>query len=98
MMYQNNKNEREPVSEFASSTYSSSTKKGNTTAKRLIVLLLLAMSLAFAGAQSGSTTNASTGCDLVCGEPYIGNDGQCYVDCCPADPKCMNPCEQRVCK
>ena len=97
MMYTNNKTEREPDSEFASSTSYSSTKTGNR-ARRLIVLVLLAMSLAFAGAQSASPTNASTGCELVCGEPYIGADGICYVDCCPTDPMCMNPCERQACK
>ena len=96
MRYVNNKNERESDSEFASGTYTS-TKTGDRL-RRLIVLLLLAMSVAFAGAQSVSTTNASTGCELVCGEPYIGADGVCYVDCCPTDPMCMNPCERRVCK
>ena len=76
---------------------SSSTKRGTMT-KRLLLLVLVTMSLVFAGTQSVPTTQASVGCELVCGAPYIGADGQCYVDCCPTDPTCMNACERLVCK
>lgn len=97
MKYMNTKDERESDSKFVSRTSYSSTRTGHVI-RRLLVLSLLAISLAFAGAQTGSTINASTGCELVCGDPYIGADGQCYVDCCPTDPICMNPCVRMVCK
>ena len=95
MKFTTKKDERESGGERCIT--SSSTKRGNMT-KRLLLLALVTMSVLFAGTQSVTTTQASVGCELVCGAPYIGADGQCYVDCCPTDPTCMNSCERRVCK
>lgn len=95
MKYTDKKDERESCGE--SCITSSSTKRGNMT-KRLLLLALVTMSVVFAGNQSVPTTQASVGCELVCSAPYTGADGLCYVDCCPTNPKCMNPCEKRLCK
>jgi hypothetical protein len=97
-MYTNKKNERETDTKgFSSSSYSS-TKQGSVM-KRLLMLLMIAICLTFAGTQAAPITQASDGCELVCGEPYIDpNDGQCYQVCCPTDPQCTNPCELRLCK
>lgn len=95
MKYAAKKDERELGGERCIT--SSSIKRGSMT-KRLLLLVLVTMSLVFAGTQSVPTTQASAQCELVCGEPYTGADGQCYVDCCPTSPKCMNACERRVCK
>lgn len=95
MKYTDKKDERESSGERCIT--SSSTKRGNMT-KRILLLALVTMSVLFAGNQSVPTTQASVGCELVCGAPYVGADGQCYVDCCPTDPICMNPCERRLCK
>ena len=96
MKYTDKKDERESSGERCIT--SSSTKRGNMT-KRLLLLALVTMSVVFAGNQSvPTTTQANVACELVCGAPYVGADGQCYVDCCPTDPQCMNPCERRLCK
>jgi hypothetical protein len=71
----------------------------STMMKRLLVLLMLTMSLVFAGGQSTLITQASAGCELVCGEPFIDpNTGQCAVMCCPADDMCKTACELRPCQ
>src|ERR1044071_7644359 len=67
--------------------------------KRLFVLMMMAMCLTFAGARSTPTAQASAPCDMVCGEPFIDpNDGQCYVECCPANDKCAQSCIVKPCK
>src|SRR6266498_4704871 len=84
-------NEREPDSRSFFGAYSS-TRKGNMM-KRVLILLVMTISLVFAGAQSTPTAKAGAGCELVCGEPYIDPvTGQCFQDCCPQDPACMRPC------
>ena len=94
-MYANKNNERESDSKSSFRTYS--TKQGNV-AKRLIVLLMMAICLVFAGASSAPIANAGGQCQLVCSEPYIDPaDGQCYVTCCPADDRVKCPCERRLC-
>jgi hypothetical protein len=94
-MYSNKKNERESNSKGFSS---SSTRQGNVM-KRLLVLLMITMSLAFAGTQSAPTTQAGVFCNFVCSEPFIDpNDGQCYQMCCPEDDQCGVRCELRPCK
>jgi hypothetical protein len=70
----------------------------STMVKRLLVLLMMTMSLVFAGASSTPTTKASAFCDLVCGLPFIDpSDGQCYRMCCPINEECNRPCEIRPC-
>ena len=97
MTHNDIKDDREADSKRSFSSYAS-TKQGNVM-KRFLVLLMMTICLVFAGAQSMSTTQASPGCDLVCGDPFIDpNDGQCYQECCPADEKCSNLCELRPCK
>lgn len=96
-MYNNKKNERESDSKSSFSPYSST--RGRNAIKRLLVLLMITICLTFAGAQSAPTINASDGCELVCGAPFIDpNSGQCVQMCCPEDPQCTNPCELRPCK
>lgn len=97
MRYTSIKDERESDTKGFSSSYSS-TKRGDVM-KRLLVLLIMTISLAFAGAQSTTTTKASAGCELVCGEPFTDpNDGQCYRMCCPVDKECTRPCETKPCQ
>ena len=92
-MYGKTKNERESNSK---SSYSS-TRQGNV--KRLLVLLMITISLMFAGAQSAPTTQANAFCELVCGEPFIDpNSGQCVQMCCPQEEECKSRCELRPCK
>ena len=92
------KYERESDSKNFFSSFYSSTKQGNAM-KRLLVLLLMTISLVFAGAQSAPTAEASRSCDLVCSDPYIDpSDGQCYIACCPADDMIKCPCERIPCK
>ena len=94
-MYTNTKNERESDTKRL---FSSSTKQGNVM-KRLLLLLLITMSLVFAGAQSTPTAQASRFCELVCGEPFIDpNDGQCKQMCCPQEEECKVRCELIPCK
>lgn len=89
MNYTSTKNEWEPDSKG-----SFSTKR-----KRLVALLILTISLLFAGANYTPTAAAGGQCPQVCGEPYIDPvDGQCYMDCCPADPKAKCACEKVPCK
>ncbi|HET8674637.1 MAG TPA: hypothetical protein VFO63_02525, partial [Blastocatellia bacterium] len=84
-MYNKTKNERESDSKSLSNPL---TRRSNVI-KRLLVLLMITMSLVFAGAQSTPNAQASRFCDLVCGEPFIDpNDGQCKQMCCPADESC----------
>ena len=94
-MYNKVKNERESDSK----RFSSSLTRQSNAMKRLLVLLLITMSLAFAGLQSTPTAQAGRFCNLVCGEPFIDpNDGQCYQLCCPEDDSCGVRCELRPCK
>jgi hypothetical protein len=96
-MYINKKNERESDSKSSFNTYSS-TRQGNMM-KRLLVLMMITMSLVFAGGQSTPTTHANAFCELVCGEPFIDpNDGQCKQMCCPQEEACKTRCELRPCK
>lgn len=75
-----------------------STRQGKVM-KRLLVLLMITMSLVFAGGQSTPTTKASAFCELVCNEPFIDpNDGQCKQLCCPQEEECKVRCELRPCK
>lgn len=97
MSYTNTNYERESDSKGFSNFYSS-TKRSNVM-KRLLVMLLLTISLVFAGAQSTPTAIAGAGCELVCGEPFIDpNTGQCSIMCCPADKECTRPCELKPCQ
>jgi hypothetical protein len=96
MRYTNTKVERESDSKGFSSSYSS-TRQGNVM-KRLLMLLMMAICLVFAGAQSTPTALAGGGCELVCGDTFIDpNDGQCYQMCCPEDKECARACELRPC-
>lgn len=89
--------ERESDSKSYFSSYSA-TRPGKAM-NRLLVLLMMTISLVFAGTQTTPTAQASFGCELVCGEPFIDpNDGQCYVMCCPEDDKCARRCELIPCK
>jgi hypothetical protein len=98
MKYASKNNERESDSTNVCHSPYSSTRQGNV-AKRLLVLLLMTISLVFAGAQSAPTTNASARCELICSDPYIDpSDGQCYIACCPPDDQIKCPCERRPCK
>jgi hypothetical protein len=93
MNYKNTKNERESDSKRSAGAYFS------TKQKRLVALLMLTLCLLFAGARSTPSAVASLQCPLVCSEPYTDPvDGQCYVDCCPADPKSKCACERFPCK
>jgi hypothetical protein len=71
----------------------------STKIKRSLVLLLMIISLVFAGAQSTLTAKAGAPCDMVC-EKYIDpTDGQCYTRCCPENEECkircvIMPCEK----
>jgi hypothetical protein len=76
--------------DFVNSSYSS-TKQGNVV-KRLLVLLVMTISLMFAGGQSTPTTQASVPCDMVCSDYIDPADGQCYTRCCPADELCKTRC------
>jgi hypothetical protein len=97
MKHINTKNERESDSKGSLSTYSSS-KQGKVM-KRLLVLMMITLYLAFAGAQSAPTTQASVGCNIVCGEPFIDpQDGRCYQMCCPENEECKMRCELRPCQ
>src|ERR1051325_10731399 len=97
MSYNRTKTERESNSRGLSESSYSSTKPSNVM-KRLLVLLIMTVSLVFAGAQSTPTTQASAGCELVCGEPFTDpNSGQCVRMCCPQDPECMRACELIPC-
>jgi hypothetical protein len=95
-MYTSKKYERESDSKDRS--FSKSSTKSVSVIKRLLVLMVMTFCLAAAGASSAPTTNASAGCELVCGEPFIGKDGQCYQQCCPQSKECMNRCEIQSCK
>lgn len=91
-------NGRESNSKESFNSSHSSTKPGSVM-KRLLVLLFMTVSLVFAGAQSVPTSKASTGCEMVCGEPYTDpNSGECVQMCCPEDPMCMRPCVIVPCK
>ena len=91
MRYANDKDERE--------SNSKGFFKQGSMIKRLIVMSVMAASLAFAGAQSMPAASVSSQCQMTCSEPYIDpSDGQCYIACCPADPKCTMPCERIPCK
>jgi len=91
------KDDREADSKRSFHCYSS-TRQGNVM-KRLLVVLMLTMCLGFAGAQYTPTTQASGGCDLVCGDPFIDpSDGQCYQVCCPQSEECKAPCQMLPCK
>jgi hypothetical protein len=96
MEYTGTKFERESDSKGSFSSYSS-TKQG-IIIKRLLLLLIISIFLVFVGAQSAPVTKASSSCELVCGEPFIGSDRQCYQICCPPDDMCKSPCELRPCK
>src|ERR1044072_7458022 len=97
MKYTSTNNERESDSKGFFSTYSS-TRQVNMM-KRLLVLLLMTISLVFAGAQSIPSAEAGRRCDLICSDPYIDpSDGQCYIACCPPDDQIKCPCERRPCK
>ena len=84
-MYTNTRDERK------------SDNKGNVI-KRLLVLMMITMSLMFAGAHSTPTVQAGAPCDMVCTEFIDPNDGQCYVRCCPADEACKVRCFVTPCK
>ena len=94
-MYNKTKNERESDSKSLSSPL---TRRSNVM-KRLLVLVMITMSLVFAGAQSTPDAHASRFCNLVCGEPFIDpNTGQCFQMCCPQEEECKVRCELRPCK
>lgn len=66
--------------------------------KRLLVLVMITMSLVFAGGSATPSTNAGVPCEMVCTEFVDPNDGQCYVRCCPADEACKVRCFITPCK
>jgi hypothetical protein len=64
----------------------------STMMKRLLVLVMMTMSLVFAGAQSMSSAKASAPCDMVCNDYIDPSNGQCYTRCCPENPECKIRC------
>jgi hypothetical protein len=95
-MYTNKNNERESDRKSHFSSYFS-TRQRNAM-KRLLVLLLMTISLAFAGARSTPIVKAGGGCEMVCTQYIDPSDGQCYIACCPADSDCKMPCERTSCQ
>jgi hypothetical protein len=96
MKYANTSTEQQLNSNNSINSYSS-TRKINVM-KRLLVLLVITLFMGIAGVQSTPVTKASSGCDFVCGDPFIDpNDGRCYQMCCPADEQCKMACELRPC-
>lgn len=97
MRYTNTNDERESYSKRSRNSFS--TGQGNA-AKRLFLLMIIMMCLAFAGAQSAPTVQASAAqCPLVCGPPEFDPiTGECFVTCCPPDPAAKCACERQVCK
>ena len=94
-MYNKTNNERESDSK----RFSSPLTRRTNVVKRLLVLLMITMSLVFAGAQSTPNAHAGRFCNFVCGDPFIDpNDGQCKQLCCPQEEECKAPCELRPCK
>lgn len=90
MKYIDTKNERKADSNESLSSHTG-TMHGNV--KRLLLLFLIAVCLAFTGSQSIQTIKASQGCELVCGKPFIDpSSGRCVRKCCPANDECMRPC------
>ena len=74
-----------------------SSKRGSAV-KRTLATLTLAIGLLFAGAQATpTTTRASAPCDMTCTQVTDPNTGQCYIQCCPTNPDCMQPCEMKPC-
>jgi hypothetical protein len=74
----------------------SSNRRG--VVKRLVASLILAGGLLFAGAQATPTsTQASAPCDMTCQQVTDPNTGQCYIQCCPTNPECKQPCEMKPC-
>jgi len=97
MRYTNTNDERESYSKRSRNPFSSNVQ-GNA-AKRLFLLLIIMMCLAFAGAQSTPTVQASAQCPLACGPPEFDPvTGQCFVTCCPPDPAAKCACERQLCK
>lgn len=93
----NTKYERGSDSKCSPNSYTSTRQV--KVMKRLLMLLMITICLVFGGAQSMPSTQAQSGCELVCGNPFIDpNDGQCYVMCCPASEKCKRMCELRPVK
>lgn len=93
MNYTSTKNERE--SESKGSARANFTIKR----KRLVAVSILTLCLLFAGANMTRTAEASLQCATVCSEPYTDpNDGQCYMECCPSDPKSKCACVRVPCK
>jgi hypothetical protein len=92
MKYIDTINERKSDSNESLSSHKPATRHGNV--KRLLLLFLIAVCLAFTGSQSMQTIKASQGaCDLVCGKPFIDpSSGRCVRKCCPASDECMRPC------
>jgi hypothetical protein len=75
-----------------------SSKRGSAV-KRALAGLILAAGLIFAGAQATPTTTmANSPCDMVCNQYIDPTTGQCYEECCPADPACKQPCIEKACK
>lgn len=100
MMYTNTNDERGSYSERSRNSFSSAVQGGQgNAAKRLFLLMIIMICLAFAGAQSTPTAQASAQCPLQCGPPEFDPvTGECFVTCCPADPKAKCACERQVCK
>lgn len=91
MKYIGTINERKSDSNEPLSPHNCATRRGNV--KRLLLLFLIALCLAFTGSQSIQTIKASQGCELVCGKPFIDpSTGQCVRKCCPANDECWRPC------
>jgi len=93
MNYTSTKNERESDIRRPFSSYVSAKRK------RIVALVVLTLCLLFAGAHYTPTAEAGAQCPMVCGDPYTDPvDGQCYVDCCPADPMMKCACVRYPCK
>lgn len=73
------------------------TKQRNVM-KRLLVLVMITMSLVFAGTSLTPITEARVPCDVVCNEFIDPTDGQCYMRCCPAEEECKIRCFITPCK
>ena len=77
---------------YASIQHERKSNSKGSMVKRLLVLMMITMSLAFSGASLTPITKAGVPCDMVCTDFIDPADGQCYTRCCPADETCKIRC------
>jgi hypothetical protein len=97
MKYAGKNNERESDSKSVINSSYSLTKQGHVI-KRLLLLVMMAISLVFAGAQSIPTAKAGAPCDMVCNDFIDPTDGKCYRTCCPDNNECKIRCITMPCE